>query len=336
MQALWRRIITVALLGCLAYITAPAALAQAEKKPEETDFPWVAAHDLKVRPGKETEWSKAIKLGVEVYRDNKSKAVVVLSSNGSLAVAADDADPGKNAPWSSAITMSVRGAGEPKFMANTQLFAAEVFKDTLNGHLLYITERNTIALFKGTGSTDKDPLFQYGLNVKVRKPGVKDFDESAKAYGIEAYKDNNTGGLVYICETGSIAVSKDAPAAVPEEKDVKAPKALYGLECKVRKPNEKEFDTAQIFNIEVYQDANTGALIYVSETGSIATVPAPEGMKSEPGLTWKHTMLLRARPGGVADFKQATTYNVEVYSDANTGYTLFITNTGTIAVLPTK
>lgn len=55
----------------------------------------------------------------------------------------------------------------------------------------------------------KAPKWMHGLDLRVRKGGVKDFtDDPAKTpkYGVEVFRDENNGNLVYISETGSIAV----------------------------------------------------------------------------------------------------------------------------------
>jgi len=51
----------------------------------------------------------------------------------------------------------------------------------------------------------KEPKFLHGLDLKVRKGGNTDFDKAAK-FGVEVFRDENNGNLVYISETGSIAV----------------------------------------------------------------------------------------------------------------------------------
>jgi hypothetical protein len=53
----------------------------------------------------------------------------------------------------------------------------------------------------------KDPTWLHGLEFRVRKAGEKDFTKDTKRYGIEVFKDENTGNLIYISETGSIAVA---------------------------------------------------------------------------------------------------------------------------------
>jgi hypothetical protein len=52
----------------------------------------------------------------------------------------------------------------------------------------------------------KRPSWLHGLDLKARKGGEKDFTKDTKVYGIEVFKDENNGNLIYISETGSIAV----------------------------------------------------------------------------------------------------------------------------------
>jgi hypothetical protein len=52
----------------------------------------------------------------------------------------------------------------------------------------------------------KDPVWLHAIELRVRKAGETDFNKDTKKYGIEVFKDENNGNLVYISETGSIAV----------------------------------------------------------------------------------------------------------------------------------
>jgi len=52
----------------------------------------------------------------------------------------------------------------------------------------------------------KAPEWRHGMELRVRKAGEADFNKDTKKYGIEVFRDENTGNLVYISETGSIAV----------------------------------------------------------------------------------------------------------------------------------
>lgn len=60
-------------------------------------------------------------------------------------------------------------------------------------------------LYAQAGKT-KDPSWLYGLNLKARKSNEDDFTKDTKKFGIEVFKDENNGNLIYISETGNIAV----------------------------------------------------------------------------------------------------------------------------------
>jgi hypothetical protein len=72
-----------------------------------------------------------------------------------------------------------------------------------------------------------------------------------------------------------VVASQWMPRLYAQDGQVKGPKWQYGLGTRVRAGNEADFnkDTKKV-GIEVYRDENNGCLIYVSETGSIAVVPA--------------------------------------------------------------
>lgn len=53
----------------------------------------------------------------------------------------------------------------------------------------------------------------YGFDIQVRKAGELEFTEETKRVGVEVLRDENTGNVVYISETGSIAVVPPAKAA---------------------------------------------------------------------------------------------------------------------------
>jgi hypothetical protein len=52
----------------------------------------------------------------------------------------------------------------------------------------------------------KSPTWLYGMNLGARKSSEADWNKDTKKYGIEVYKDEENGNLIYISETGSIAV----------------------------------------------------------------------------------------------------------------------------------
>ncbi len=52
----------------------------------------------------------------------------------------------------------------------------------------------------------KEPTWLHGLELRVRKAGEADFTKDTKKWGLEVFKDENTGSLIYISESGSISV----------------------------------------------------------------------------------------------------------------------------------
>lgn len=52
----------------------------------------------------------------------------------------------------------------------------------------------------------KVPAWKTSFEIKVRKAGEAAFGSETKKIGIEVYQDENNGNLIYLSETGSIAV----------------------------------------------------------------------------------------------------------------------------------
>src|SRR5262249_49634526 len=156
-----------------------------------------------------------------------------------------------------------------------------------------------------------------GLELKVRKAGEKEFTDKTKKVGMEVYKDENANQLVYVTENGQIALVAAGGATKPAE--VKGPTWFHAFEIKVRKADEKEFgkDTKMV-GVEVYRDENTGNLIYLCETGSIAVVPGAGVTKpaSSKEPKWSFGRSFRVRKADELDFTPKTQkYGAEVYKD---------------------
>jgi hypothetical protein len=77
----------------------------------------------------------------------------------------------------------------------------------------------------------------------------------------------------FVCFLAGCLLAPHLPFARAD--DSKPPHWMYGLGLKVRKGSEAEFtkQTGKI-GVEVFKDQNNNNLIYISETGSIAVVPA--------------------------------------------------------------
>lgn len=297
------------------------------------------AHDVRVRKGGEQDWKTAARIGVEFFKDSATEALMVVTQVGSLAVAhGGPAGGDKTAQWLFAHDLRARKADEDKFTPATTKYGVEAFKDTASGKLLYVTEKAAVALADTPPSVaaDREPAWHHALVLKVRGAAEKDFTATTKRYGVEAFKDGHTGGLIYVTDAGSIATAP-APAQPPAPDQVKRPAHLYGLVLHVRTAEEADFtkDTRRV-GVEVFRDDNAGVLVYISETGAVATAPVPADVKTGQGVLWKHAFMLAARPGGVTEFAKANKFGVEVFQDNNTGHLVYVTDTASIAVLAKK
>lgn len=294
-------------------------------------------HDLRVRPGGKTDWVDAVKIGVEVFEDEASKATVAISEAGALAaIPAAGVGSDRSAKWLTAHDLSVRKAGEPEFTQKTKKFGAELFRDMGSNRLLYVTETASIAFAPIPAGlvTDKGPRWHHALEPKVRAPEQIAFD-NAKRVGMEVFRDDNTGGLIYITETGGIAAAP-APTAQPDPKKIAPPKTAYGLVLRVRGADEPDFtEKTKKMTVEVFTDPNAGdVLFYMSEAGYVATAPNPGKFADATGVKWKSAMVLKARKGGDKTFEAARKFGIEVFEDNRTGHMIFICETGAVAVLP--
>ena len=183
----------------------------------------------------------------------------------------------------------------------------------------------------------KAPAWKQGMELQVRKVGEKDFTKDTKRYGVEVYKDENTGKVLYITETGSVAVINEGKSTGVKDK---APEWKHGMELQVRKAGEKEFTkTTKTFSIECFYDPVNSTLIYITEIGSIAVVPVdkkPDDSK-DVAPKWMEAMELQARKAGETDFtKDTAKYGVEVFQDENNKNLIYISDVGSIAVVPEK
>lgn len=300
-------------------------------------------HDLRVRKGGDPNFGPDTpRIGVEFFRDDATKAIVAISDAGAIAVApAPVGELGKDTTckWLTAHDLRVRKPGEAEVTQKTKQFGVELFQDRASNRLLYVCETGSLALAPVPGGLviDRGPKRLHGLDASVRSPEQDTFD-NAKKFGMEVFKDENTGTpgtLIYITEAGGIATAA-APATPPESKDTKPPKTVYGLMLRVRGAEETDFtDKTKKMGVEVFEDPNANVLFYITEAGFVATAPNPGKIAADAkGVTWKSAMALRARKAGEKDFDKAKKFGIEVFEDNRTGNLIFIGETGTIAVLP--
>lgn len=326
--------------GLAGLAAEPANAARAQDKSKAAPPRHLYGHDLRVRKGGNPDFDKNTpRIGVEFFHDAATNSLIVISESGALAVTkAPTAGFGgdKKCEWKTAHDLHCRKAGEAEFTKNTKKWGVEMFQDRGTNQLLYVCESGSVALAPVPGDlvTNRGPKLHHGMEARVRAPEQEKFD-AARKFGIEVFKDENTNDLMYITEVGGISVvPSSAPA--PDPKKIAAPKTQYGLVLRVRAADEEDFsEKTRPIGLEVFEDPNAGTLFYITEAGSISAVPATgKFVPDARGVTWKAAMALRARKGGQADFNAAKKYGVEVFEDNRTGNLIFISETGSVAVLP--
>jgi hypothetical protein len=232
--------------------------------------------DLRVRPVNEQGWDKALKFGAEVFKDVNAENLVYLSEKGSIGVlpagSLSAADKPRDPERSHGLDVKVRKAGEKEFSDKTKKVSLEVYRDENTKQLIYITDAGTIAVVDARDSTKpaevKGPTWWHGFEAKVRKPDEKDFTKDTQAFGVEVYKDENNNNLLYITETGAIAVVPVSGQTKPSSS--KEPSWRFGRSFRVRAAEEKDFnEKTKKHGAEIYKDENTGNLVYLTDSGWI-------------------------------------------------------------------
>jgi hypothetical protein len=331
--------------GCVALLCllGPGLPTSSGQDKDKTKKPrWTHALDLKCREGGMEDFDKAKVFGVEGFKDQNTNYLIYISQTGALSVASAASTPDgeniKKPEWNHALELKCRKYGEEDF-DKAKLFGVEAFKDVNTDLLVYICQTGDIAAVSARastgGETAKQPKWTHALDLKVR-PGREESFDNARTYGVEAFRDDNAGQLIYISQTGSVAAV--AAKLTTDGDKVKKPKWSHALDLKCRKGGVEDFDKADVFGVEVFLDENAGTLIYISQTGSIAVVPAKGGVVGEKAKKprWTHALDLRCRPGKEKDFDKAKLYGVEVFRDENTDNLIYISDTGSIAVVPAK
>jgi predicted small secreted protein len=317
----------------MALISASSTFAQTTKPK------WLDAQDFLVRPNGEKNFGKNTpKIGVEFFIDANVGALIAINEAGTIAAApVSKFTTDRKAAWAFAHELRTRKAEEESWKTSKP-YGLEAFQYKAAQQLVYLSDAKGLALspLPTQVGSDTPPSWQHGLMLKVRSLGQQKFADSKTKIGVEVFKDGNTSGLIYITETGQIATAQ-SPGSQPDPSAPKRPNPIYGLEPQIRKADEREFTAStRIIPIEVFQDPNSGSLIYLSELGYIATVASPTDIKNAQGLTWSHAMSLKVRKGGEKEFASAAKYGIEVYIDKNTGNVVYLCETGSIAVIPRK
>jgi hypothetical protein len=330
-----------ALVGLSAWTSAQT------QQPPLKNIELTHAFDLAARKYGEADITPTTqRFGVEAVRDLNTGKGLYVTEKGSVALCPgfDSLKPGgsaKGAVWITGLDLPARKAGEKEFAKSTKVHSLEIFRDPNTDAFLYITEAGIIAACPAGGRAsfgNKAPVWDHSIDLNVRKGGEKDW-KSANKVGIEIYRDPNTGNLIYVTDTGSIAVVAEAGESKDKEK---APSWLHGLDLAVRKADEPTFTKeTKRYGVEVFRDEANGNLVFVCENGSLAVAPggaklaAPTVNPKEP--TWSHGWNVKARKYQEKEFTERTrVFGGEVFRDENSGVLLTVSEVGSISVLPTK
>ncbi len=313
-------------------------------------------HGLEVyvrKAGEKDFTDKTKKVGLEFFLDGPNGNGVYIGDAGDIAALSAKlvgAAPAKVQPpqWSHAMDLQARKADEKAFSAATTKYGMEVVRDDNAAAYIYIDDAGPFSAVPvsqcnaKTGADVKDPEWKNGMVLRVRKAGQANFNADTPKIGVETFLDPNTGNIIYVSQSGSPAVLAGKQSKIDEASKGKPADWKHGMELAARKSDEKLFskDTKR-YGVEVFLDPYAGGVVYVSETGSIAVVPAalctlPDPTAKVKPPEWKRAMVLACRKAGENDFKTAKRYGVEVFLDPNTGNTVYISETGSLAVVPAK
>ncbi len=307
---------------------------------------WKEGLSFQVRKAGETDFTdKTQKYGAEIFEDKAINQLVYIDelgalSLGSAAKAGSIGDTVKAPRLFYALEMVVREVGESKFEGGkTRKFGCEVFNDVNAENLVFITEKGYLAVTP-TGALKEpakvqNPEWFHGMELKVRKAGEKEFTDKTAKISLEVYKDPNSNQLIYITDKGAIAIVAAGTTAKPAT--IKDPVWFYAFESQVRKADEDKFSmTTKKIGAEVYKDENANTLIFVTETGDLAVIPA--GTVAKPSPVQDPKLLtgrsFRVRKADEKDFNEKTQkFGAEIYVDPNSGGSkIYLSETGAIAV----
>jgi hypothetical protein len=290
---------------------------------------------LKYRKAGEDSFRATRRYALECFQE-ESGAGVYVSETGTVAVvAASLFRPGEGkekAPLPQhGFELTVRRAD-----GKTARFGVECYLDENTGCLVYLTETGSIGVVAARHATPtrdkpKGAVLVHGLKVKARRPG----DKEAKVYGIDVFQDHNNDNLIYLTETGSIAV---VPRRLVNRETTSSQDAQwqYGFRVQVRPAGAKRSAKANRYGVEVYRDANNGCLVLVTDRGSVAVVPSrlvrlpahkPRVPVPRPG------MILAVRTAQEKDFTAASRkFALAVQADESSGQLVYVAQTGAVAV----
>jgi hypothetical protein len=293
--------------------------------------------DLPARKPDEKEFTRGTRtVSVDVFLDEKAQRLLYVGDDGKALAAAPAGKEaggaeGKTAKWVRRLLLPVRPNDEKEFGKDTPMVGVEVYRDERAGHWVYVSHTGGLAVLPAGKDPSGDPAGEprglYRLPLRVRPGG--EFEYAPRRCNVEVYRDDHAGALVYVAESGALAVVP--PGKVGDGQETVKPAWSHGLVLKTRKPGEDAFgpDTMTRHGVEIYQDENRVAWVYLTETLHLAVLPGSKAVDKRA----KDPVWLRGlRPPGGA----AKKWSAEVYNNPNAGHVVTLTTGGAVAVVPSK
>ena len=270
-------------------------------------------HDLRVRPGGKKDFTpETPQIGVEVFHDEATKAIIGISENGSLAVA-----PGRSGRGGADVQVADRPrprrrkAGERSSPRGRRSSASSSSATWVRTGSCTRARRRRSHLPRSGGNSSpiagRSGTTPWSPRSATRSMG--NFEEPASS-GWRSSRTRTPGGLIYIvAETGSIATAP-APATAPDPKKLSPPATRYGLVLRVRGADEPDFtDKTKKVGVEVFEDPNANVFFYLTQFGHVATAPNPgQGAAGGP----RRDVEGGDRPQGPQGRRQDVRYREEV------------------------
>lgn len=269
--------------GCALYVCQTGDLAAIPRltfdarKTKPTDFRWHTAMEVPVRAAGVKDFKHSKRWSVETYHDGNTAATLYIADSGALAALPDTKprfDDKMAAPdWLAGPELRVR---DLDFEAKPHRIGTELYRDRNLTSLLYMTEKGKLAVAaeQATKRNEATVEWLYALALKARRHDERDFSPRTGTWGIEVFRDGDN--LVYVCGSGSIAVTANRKGLRKPPARANAPELRHGLNLKARRAGEKEFTKeTRVLGIECFRDPEADTLVYITEAGGLAVVPAP-------------------------------------------------------------
>jgi hypothetical protein len=292
--------------------------------------------ELAVRRPNEKDFTRETQtLPADVLLDRKTQRRFYVGEEGKTLAVVPSARGGERpkagpAKWLYRLELPVRGWDDADFAEQTPKVSVEVYRDENTGNRVYVSHTGFLAVLPAgkapAGKPLQPPRALYRLKLKVRP--YAEVELKYHHYNVEVYRDDNAAALLYVAANGALAVIPAGKAAAARKSE--PPEWSHVLALKARKPGDDEFrQQSPVWSLEVYQDKNHDAAVYITETLRLAVLPGGKGLLAK---TEAPRWLRRFRPAGDA----ARRWSGEIFLNPNCDHHVLINSQGTLAVVPAK